>query len=255
MIDIEVIIPMHDFSAESMNLLKKAVGSVPEGVDIVVSCKNGSLGDTKVELPSTVSFKEFEVDDSFQSLVNAAVEDCSHKWFSILEFDDTYTPIWLSNAERYAEFEPDTSVFMFLEDIYDFRNNDYIGFGNEAPWASSFSNEIGVIDLDSLQNFFNFYMTGSIFNTEDWKAIGGLKNNIKVSFWYEYLLRATNKGQVVKVIPKVGYIHYLNREGSLIDIAIKTISDKESEYWFDVAKKEYFFLKEREVQAYNGEGK
>ena len=186
-------------------------------------------------------------------MVNAAVDNINEKWFSILEFDDTYTPIWFDNVKKYIEYKPDTSVFMPLEDITDFNNGKYIGFGNEAPWASSFSNEIGVIDNDCLQNYFDFYMTGSIFNTDDWKEVGGLKPMIKISFWYEWLLRATNKGKKVYVIPKVGYNHTLGRENSLTNIYRNEISQDETNWWFELAKRDYFFTKQKDETYYKYE--
>ena len=136
---------------------------------------------------------------------------------------------------------PNISVFMPLEDITDFNNGKYIGFGNEAAWASSFSNEIGYVDNECLQNYFDFYVTGSIFNKADWNEVGGLKPLIKISFWYEWLLRLTNKSKKVYVIPKVGYNHSLGRSGSLVETYKSTVSKEESEWWFDLAKREYMF--------------
>ena len=173
--DLVVIIPMHEFGNDNIELLNKAVESVPEGVKTILSVKKGVDGRTLKGVSERLTVLSESEGDSFAELVNTAVDNIEEKWFSILEFDDTYTPIWLTNAKRYIDFMPDMSVFMFLEDITDFNNGKYIGFGNEAAWASSFSNEIGYIDNDCLQNYFDFYLTGSIFNTADWKAVGGLK--------------------------------------------------------------------------------
>ena len=102
-------------------------------------------------------------------------------------------------------------------------------------------NDLGYIDLDCLQNFFEFYLTGSVFNTSDWKEVGGLKPNVDLYFWYELLLRWTNKGKTVFVIPKVGYVHYLGRKDSMLETYRKTISEEEAKRLLNVAKKEYFF--------------
>lgn len=158
-----------------------------------------------------------------------------------MEYDDEYTPIWFQNVRKYIEFKPSTSIFLPLEDLVDFNKKEYVGFGNEAPWASSFSNDLGYIDLDCLQNFFEFYLTGSVFNTSDWKEVGGLKPNVDLYFWYELLLRWTNKGKTVFVIPKVGYVHYLGRKDSMLETYRKTISEEEAKRLLNVAKKEYFF--------------
>lgn len=251
--ELGIIIPMHEFGKENIELVNKAIESVPEGILICLSTPKGTtptnvkgLSDRAALVVST------EEGTTFADLVNSGVNAFSNnpdvKWFSILEFDDTYTPIWYDNAKKYIEFMPSTSVFMYLEDITDFNDGKYIGFGNEAAWASAFSNEIGFIDNDCLQNYFDFYMTGSIFNIADWNEIGGLKPSIKIAFWYEWLLRATNKNKTVYVIPKVGYNHKFGRKGSLIETYKSTIDQKETQWWFDLAKREMYYKKDRKKE-------
>ena len=241
--DIAIIIPIHEYNETIEKLLIRAINSVPKKSDVRISCKNG-LSDKFDTLKSiddvNITIYENHNNDSksdFCSLVNQAVGGT--KWFTILEFDDEYTPIWFNNVEKYIQYKPEVSVFMPLEDLYDFNTNEYIGIRNEAPWASSFSNEVGYIDYDCLESYFDFYLTGAVFNTEDWIEIGGFKPSIKLTFWYEFLLRLTNLGKKVYIIPKVGYNHYVNRENSLYDIYKKTISDDEGSYWFNKAKELY----------------
>lgn len=247
--DLTVIIPMHEFGKENIELLNKAVASVPTDVKVVLSIKKGVDGRKLKGISDRLEIVQESNGDSFVELVNAAVNVIEEKWFSILEIDDTYTPIWLDNAKKYIDFMPDVSVFMFLEDITDFENGKYIGFGNEAAWASSFSNEIGYIDNDCLQNYFDFYLTGSIFNVSDWKEFGGLKPLIKLTFWYEWLLRITSKGKKVFVIPKVGYNHSLGRKGSLVETYKNTMSQDETQFWFDLAKRESYYHPSVEREA------
>lgn len=239
--DIVVIIPMHEFGKENIELLNKAVESVPNDINVLLSIPKETDGRKLKGISDRLGVIQESEGSSFAELVNAAVDTIEERWFSILEFDDTYTPIWFDNVKKYMEFMPEISVFMPLEDITDFNNNSYINFGNAEGWASSFSNEMGYIDNDCLQNYFDFYLTGSIFNTADWKEVGGLKPLIKVSFWYEWLLRMTNKGKKVYVIPKVGYNHKLGRKGSLVDIYRETMSQDETQFYFDLAKREYFY--------------
>ena len=239
-----VVIPIHEFNEEVGKLLVNAINSVQENIEIRISCKKGLENKIKKALKDWSDIKIIPNEKSdFASLVNNAVD--GSKYFSILEYDDEYTPIWFPNVEKYIESMPDVSVFMPLTDIVNFDDNKYIGMGNEAPWASAFSNNIGFIDLDSLQNFFDFYLTGSIFNTDDWKEIGGLKSSMKLTFWYEYMMRATNKEQKIFVIPKVGYNHYMGRKGSLTEDYKKNMSSDEQAFWFKTAKKEYFFKEDR----------
>ena len=162
-----------------------------------------------------------------------------------MEFDDEFTDIWFKNVDEYIESDPDVSVFLPLTELIDFNDKKFIGYGNEAPWATSFSEEIGVIDNDCLQQYFDFNLTGSIFNVKDWNYCGGLKNSMKLVFWYEFLLRATHLGKKIMVIPKLGYKHYVDRENSLFEGYRNTIDEKESEWWFETAKKESFYQKDR----------
>ena len=245
-----VIIPVHEYSKDIEALLKRAVASVPQEIEVRVSCKYGLSDEIYKGIEdSRVVVYESEDESSpsdFCTLVNQAVGDT--EWFSILEFDDEFTPIFLDNFRKYEEFYPNVSVFMTLQDVIDYKNGSFMSIGNEAPWASSFSNDIGYIDNDCLQGYFDFYMTGSIFNIADWKEVGGLKPSIKITFWYEWLLRATNKNKTVYVIPKVGYNHKLGRKGSLIEIYKSTIDQEETQWWFDLAKREMYYKKDRKKE-------
>lgn len=239
-----VVIPVHEFNDEVGKLLTNAINSVQENIEVRVSCKKGLESKIKKYLKDWSDIKIITNEKSdFASLVNNGIKNS--KYFSILEYDDEYTPIWFNNVEKYIESMPDVSVFIPLTDIVDFNTKKFSGCGNEAPWASAFSNNIGFIDNDCLQNFFDFYMTGSVFNTDDWNEVGGLKPSIKLTFWYEYMLRATNKDQKIFVVPKVGYNHYMGRKDSLTENYRENMSKEEQEFWFKLAKKEYFFKEDR----------
>ena len=49
---------------------------------------------------------------------------------------------------------------------------------------------------------------------------------MKLTFWYEYLLRAVNNGKKIYVIPKVGYRHHILRDDSLSDFYSKNMEIK-----------------------------
>ena len=251
--DLVVIVPLHEFNSNVEELLAKAIASVPKELEIRISCKNGLSEDIKKACKKYKNVVIYESENAdapsdFCTLVNQAVGDS--KWFSILEFDDEYSKIWFDNFKKYVDFYSDVSVFMPLEDLIDANDKKFIGIGNEAPLASSFSNELNYVDYDCLQNFFDFYLTGSIFNTQDWEEIGGLKNTIKLTFWYEWLLRATHKGKKIYVIPKVGYVHMLGRKGSLIETYKNEINEKESDFWVNVARKDHFYKEIRDISKY-----
>ena len=249
--DITVIIPLHKFDETIKPLLERAIKSIPKDLLVSISCGVNVnekelyyLNDIFEGIEITVPIEKDEKDD-FCTLVNRKVEEIGTKWFTILEFDDIYTDIWFKNVDEYMKYYPETTVFLPLEEITDFNSNKFISYGNEAPWATSFSNEEGVIDNDCLQQFFDFYLTGGIFNTSDWLECGGLKPSIKLTFWYEFLLRITNMNKRVFVIPKLGYKHFVNRKESLISQYQETITEEESEKWFELAKQECLFKEDR----------
>ena len=76
---------------------------------------------------------------------------------------------------------------------------------------------------------------------------GGLKSNMKLTFTYEFLLRMSYLSIPIMVIPKLGYKHTNNREGSLFVEYKSTIDVLESKFWVNKAKKEYFFTEDREI--------
>ena len=256
--DLTVIIPLKDYSDETKKMLSTAIDSV----------KKAAGTDTELLFVSTDDIiepvkKDYSEDNmtylgvkklDFCTQINKAVEKCK-TYFSILEFDDVYTPNWFKNFEEYKETDKDISVFLPLTEIvmYDKPEDGAIGYVNEAVWATSFSENLGYLDNESLMSYMNFNTTGGIFKTEDFVSVGKLKPSIKLTFWYEFLLRCIHNGKKVFVIPKVGYQHMLNRPGSISDVYNTTLKPEEADFWIDLAQKDYFFNKERDKSHYKYE--
>lgn len=183
----------------------------------------------------------------FSAQINAAVKKVKTDYFSILEYDDEYTPIWFDNVAKYIAAGDDIAVYLPLTEVFDHQHKEQgpIGYINEAVWASSFSEKLGYFDNECLQDYLIFNTTGGVFRTKDFIEVGGLKESMKLSFWYEFLLRAINKDKNVFVIPKVGYFHIVNRSDSLASEYAQTMSDRESEFWVELARKEYLYKTDR----------
>lgn len=247
---VTVIIPIgKNFTAETDKaLLEKAVASVEKGTNVVY------VG-AEDKLPETLETNEKNIvntgETDFCSQINLAVSKIRTKYFSILEYDDEYTSIWFKNVEDYIKNKPDdTSVYLPLTEVYDYQRPESgaIGYANDAVWAASFSEEIGCIDLACLDYYTTFSLTGSVFKTDDFKEIGGLKPSITFAFWYEFLMRAAYNGKRLYTIPKIGYHHFVNRKGSLSDTYATTMTAEEGDKWLDIAKKEYFFKTARNIK-------
>ena len=198
-------------------------------------------------------FLENEKNISLQCQINKAVKDVQTDYFSVLEFDDKYTSYWFDEVEHQMKYTPDVSLYMSLIEVFDHENpqKGSIGYVNEPVWASSFSDEIGYIDLECLKNHYNFMVSGAVFKKSDFVAVGGLKESIDVFFWYEFLLRFCNFGKKVYVIPKVGYEHAVNREGAL-STQYRELSQDELDFWFNTSQEEYQYKKDRK-KVYNPE--
>ena len=78
------------------------------------------------------------------------------------------------------------------------------------------------------------------------------KENIKLTFSYELLLRLTHNGNKVMTVPKIGYQHVNFREDSLFwgykNNDKTKLSEDEVKFWLDSAKKEFFFKNKRDIK-------
>ena len=267
--NISVIIPIHTV-IDLDQYLPKALESVtkntvqPDEI-LIVRCacpevteflSGYDFGDMKNKIRTVETQKTKE----FAHMVNSAVGEVKTDYFSILEFDDEYSSIWFKNAVKYIKAYPDVDVF--LSHVIDVNEkNEFIGTTNEVTWSlgfvqgmtpeESFSN-LGFLDLEALKTFPNFQISGAVIKKATFEDIGGIKNNVKLSFVYEFLLRMTYNGYKVMTIPKSGYKHMNMRPYSLFwkyrnDDRYK-LSQDEGKFWMQTAMKEYFFNFDREIK-------
>lgn len=256
--NISVIIPIHTTeNSLASNWLKKAIKSIenqivrPESVVIVrgtneelkKELESFDFGDIKdiVKVIENTTGKE-----DFASQVNFGVENIDTEYFSILEADDEYSRIWFNNVNKYIDAYPNNDIFMALVVETDPFGN-FLSFTNEPVWAKDFSEEIGVLDENTIQTYPNFNTSGMVIKTEKYKEFGGFKSSMKLSFIFEFLLRMTHNSCRVMVIPKLGYKHTNQRDGSLFKEYKDFINPDEARFWMNLAKKEYFFTKDRNI--------
>lgn len=254
--NISIIIPVHELNEETKILLNNAVQSVadqtvrPDEVIIVVpkgsetskTVKSADFG----ELKETVIIAENDGETDFASQINYGVSVCKTEWFSILEFDDEFAKIWVKNVVEYKEAH--TNVDIFLPIVIDVdKDNQFLGFTNEAVWAQSFSDELGILDNNALLAYQNFNIDGMAMKKSTYEDFGGFKPSMKLTFIYEFLLRMTFKDARVMVIPRFGYKHLNQRDGSLFASYKETIDPVEAKWWLATAKKEFYFPNDRKI--------
>jgi hypothetical protein len=248
--DITVIVPVHELNDVTENLFKNAVTSVYEQTEVphllIVATPN--TYDKVVELTTNHDCEVIknEGHSDFSSQVNYGVEHTKTTWFSVLEFDDEYANIWFKNVVKYQAAYPE--VDLFLPIIIDVNEqNQFVGFSNEAVWANSFSDVLGVLDNNAVLTYQGFNIDGMVMKKETYLNNGGFKKNLKLTFLYEFLLRMTFKDVKTMVIPKFGYKHTNQRTGSLFHDLQSEMNPVEANWWLAQAKKEYYFDKDREI--------
>lgn len=249
MLDLTVIVPVHIYDDNTKALLDRALKSLEtvkgyNDLQILFVGPDKVLPKIKDDFKGKALFVKSKEAD-FSTQINTAVNKVSSKYFSILEFDDVYTQTWFENVEKYMSLDEEISVFLPLTEIISNDTNEMMGYVNEAVWASSFSEELGYLDHECLENYMNFNTTGGVFKTEDFVDVGMLKTSMKLTFWYEFLLRAIYNGKKVYVVPKVGYKHYVMRPDSLSYNYSNTMQPEEADWWIDLAKKEYLYKRDR----------
>ena len=246
MLDCTVIIPLVKLDNDNLKkLAKTAYNSAPNKMNVILVGNDEALSSFDCQ-GSNITRLINNGDQSYQNQVNLAVEKVKTKYFTVLEFDDELSELWFDNAEKYSNVNTDELFGMFpLTELVDYATNTTIGYANEAFLASSFSEKIGYFDMDSLTEYLGFNTSGAIFLTKEFIELGKLKPSMKLTFWHEFLMRALYKECVIRVIPKVGCFHTVNRPNCMTDIYSKTMDNTEIDWWIDIAKKEFYFKNDR----------
>lgn len=254
MANITVIVPIHKLESNYLNGCIESIKNQkvkPYEVLFVTSndgeiteyLNNYDFGDLK-DVVKVIENETGKYD--FPSQINYGVEKSNGEYITFVEYDDEISPIWIKNGIKYIESYPEVGVFLPI--IYETdENGKFISFTNESVWAKDFSEEMGYLDNNTLLRIQNFNFDGMIFKKDSFLENGGIKSNIKLTFTYEFLLRMSYLSTPIMVIPKLGYRHTNNREGSLFVEYKNSIDVLESRFWINKAKKEYFFTEDREI--------
>jgi len=211
---------------------------------LVNHLKNYDFGKLKVKMI------EWKDEPSYSNQMNKAIEESKSEWVSFFEFDDEYATIWFKNVLKYVNSYPNVSAFLpIVVDIND--KGTFAGFTNEATFAANFSSEIGVLTNETLLEYQNFQTSGMVIKKQVLTDFGGFKSSIKLTFGYELFLRLTYNSIKIITIPRIGYKHMNLREGSIFwnyKNSSNPLTENEVKFWIELAKKEYFFNKDREIK-------
>lgn len=252
--NITIILPVHRIEDSYRVMFENAVKSVEQfhnDVKLMIVCPANVKSEfANISDTLEVNIVTNNTKTDFCSQVNLGIENCDTEWFSILEIDDEYKSIWLKSINEYIKTYNDIDVFLpVVKDIN--TEGSFVSFTNESTWAYGFTEKQGVLDNEVLLDFQNYQISGGLYKTQVVKDNGSLKENIKLTFGYEFLLRLTHNNVKIMTVPRIGYQHLNFREDSLFwsyknDDANK-ISEEEAKFWLETAKKEFFFKNKRDV--------
>jgi hypothetical protein len=252
--NITIILPIHKLDEGYKEMLENAVRSIEDfhnDVKLKIVCPplvKQNITDLSQKLDIEIVINNGDTD--FCTQINVGLSECDTEWFSILEIDDEYKSIWLKSVNEYMKEYSDVDVFLpIVKDIN--IDGEFINFTNESVWAYGFSDSQGFLDNEVLLEFENYQTSGGLYRTKVMKENGFFKENIKLTFSYELLLRLTHNNVKIMTIPKVGYQHVNFREDSLFfnlkNEESSKLDEKEVKFWMDTAKKEFFFKNKRDV--------
>ena len=258
-ISLSVILPIKSAKAKDFDeLFGKAINSLKEQkVDFEELVIVHTQEETLITVLDNYDFGNINVtkvlwdkEPNYASQINYGVEQAKGTWVSLLEFDDEYSSIWFKNVKQYSESYPDVQMFLPVVVEVDDKGM-FAGFTNEATFAANFTQEMGFLTNETLQDYQNFQTAGSVIKKSVFEDFGGFKPSIKLTFVYEFLLRLSYNSVSIMTIPKLGYKHINMREGSIFwtyKNGENKMLDDEVKFWIQTAKKEYFFTDDRVIK-------
>jgi hypothetical protein len=246
-----VIIPIHELHED---YLSNAIKSLENQKDLDSKIKVLLVYPNDIELGLNLflkknKYKNVVIDklintskSDFQSQINFAVDNISTEYFTILEFDDEFSHVYFKTLNKYVDSYPEIDAFLpILVEIN--KDGDVVKLTNEFVWSKSFINddEFGYLTNDLLKDFSYFFISGSTIKKQKFIDSGKLKTNFDVSAVYEFLLRFTYNNNKIYVIPKIGYSHLNDREGSATKYFVSKYKEMDSKEEFERARKEHIF--------------
>jgi len=254
-----IIIPIHEFNDNISTYLNKAIESIinqqevekPDVLIVYSSTIENEINNFIKEKYFNYNFKLIKNNGNtdYQSQVNLAVDSVNTDYFTVLEFDDELGLTYLKNINEYVKAYPNIDIFLIMM-IEVTNENKGIKLTNEMVWSQQFvgeNGELGYLNLNSIKQYTDFKLSGAAIKKSEFINLGRYKRNIKLTFMYEFILRALNNASKIFAIPKIGYRHLINREGSLFDGYLKNMPMDERKFWFETAFKESNFTTDREI--------
>lgn len=259
---VTIVLPIHEFGENLKNYIDTAIKSVLNQIDAIPNvlivythrAEEGGLLTylTEKNYGERIRIIKNEEKTDFCGQINFAIKNIDTPYFSILEYDDEYSIIYFRNVEKYIDGLTDVSLFLPITVDVDDKTSNPLQLVNQNIWSKGYVGEngiLGYLNQRSLNEFSFYTLGGSVLKKSDFEAVGGLKSNIVLAFTYEFLLRFLNNGNKIYTIPKFGYKHTINRDGSLFMGYQASLTEQDRYFWFQTAKKESHFFSDRVIDT------
>ena len=160
-LSVSIILPIKSSKAKDFeDYFNKAIESINnQQIDVeelvIVHTNEESL----VSFLNSYDFKKLQVnkliwdkEPNYSEQVNYGVKNAKGKWVSLFEFDDEYSSIWFKNVAKYIESYPEVQMFLPVVVETD-EKGIFAGFTNEATFAANFTQEMGILTNETLQDY------------------------------------------------------------------------------------------------------
>jgi len=202
----------------------------------------------------------------FNETFNYAIDN-KYELMTIIEPEDVIGKNWIINSKLYLKEDESLSIAFPIVRLI--GNGAFIGLMNEATWAENFAEEAGKLDMNLISRFNCVIPTGAVYDVAKIRDDGEIeckddgkyypmKESFKLSHYYEFFLRMIYNDLKTITVPRIGYeCRSLNTNEykatsfkvpqnlSSIDTAKGGMKSEEIDFWMNLAKKEYFFAKDR----------
>lgn len=266
---VDVLIFTHSLNTEQIAILKK-IADAPY-YTVTKRAENSETIQEQIPAVKKLNYTLIESADVmnfshiFNETFNIGLEN-EYENISLIEAEDSLSLKWFDIADRYSKENKDMAVFLPL--IRNSINGTFTGLLNEAAWAEGMAEEAGKVDINMLMRFNCINPLGAIYKISaiqeyseknaDTERYMPMKESMKLSHYYEFFLRMIYNDLKVMTVPRLGYELRIVRKETYTDSTCKLpqditsypvsrggISAEEGRYWFELAKKEYFFDEDR----------
>lgn len=199
----------------------------------------------------------------FNNTFNIALNN-DYEFCSIIEKFDIIGLHWFNTINDFQLENPEISMFFPI--IRNTVNGVFSNLMNEASWAEGLAEEAGKLDLNLLSRFNCMSPLGAVYRIKAIKEYSENKENvylpfkesIRLSHYYEFLMRMIYNDLKAMCIPRIGYEYRVKTIDNFKDSFCKIpdnltmipeenggVTPHEAQYWMELAKKEYFFDEDR----------